>query len=197
MLEVVYSLTKQDLWESHRHETKKAFLRAPVLHAVSWAGGFAFWWLILAGLYHILERDFLLCLALSSLQCVFAIPVLIFTRRKTYFKAISKTPDLLGERVIRVGKYDLFWGSFDTAGYHYHLSTLSEIVETQTCFSLVVQKKTTLIIPKSAFANREESQAFSQEVHALWEAAKHRQRYQEQETEEAWPPAPRFGPQTL
>lgn len=192
-MKITFTLTKQDSWSYHKYETGRAILQYPLLYIMMYALSAVILWLGWAAFLHLFERDFLYCLTLGLLNCILGLAWYGFSARSRHFKELTSNPAWIGYKVVELGKFDLFWGTSENTGRYYHWSVLSDTIETSRYFYLTLRGCNVFIIPKSAFSSSAEAQVFGTEVRGRWEAAKQKQRYQEQEVEGTWPPAPRPG----
>ncbi len=175
---VAFTLTKHDTWEYHKYATWKSFQRHWANYVATWTVAFMCVWLGCAVLWRLFEKDFLLCLAMASLQCLGGAIGYGLNTKSRYFKALAKTPGRLGDRVLKLGRFDVYWGNPDGVGYYYHWTAFREVEESAAALHLHLGAKGILVIPKSAFPNHADAQAFTTLARRRWEAMQQRQRYQ-------------------
>ena len=187
---VVFTLTKHDTWRYHKHATWKAFQRHWVDYLVRWTLAFIVSWLGCTVFWRLLQKDFLLCLVGAFIQCLVGAISYALNTKGRYFKNLAKAPTRLGERVVTLGRFDVYWGSPSGGGHYYHWTTFRDIEEADAGLYLSLGAKGTLVIPRSAFPNAADAHAFTTLARRRWEAMQQRQQSQAQETVKVWPPAP-------
>ena len=190
-MKITFTLTKRDSWNYHKYAKWKMFIHAPVRLIAAYTLSVMQACLIWAALFYLFMRDFWYGLAIGIFATLLGMIWYGLSARKRHYKDLALKPTWIGSRFVELGKYDLLWGNSEGVGRYYHWSAFTDIAETSSYFYLTLRSKNVFIIPKTAFPGSADAEDFGVEMRSRWEAAKHKQRYLEQEVKGTWPPAPR------
>lgn len=183
-MRVQYKVTKRDIWKrQYRNWLRypvRLTLHLSVLPCIAWCASY---FSGLGLLFSAITASVVAIVPFAAF-CLMMLDMLRkLNRLKSYATAVY---------VVRLGKFDMHYGTEDAAGYFHHWSYFEDICDAPDGFYFVLRGKEPLWVPKAAFAEPAHAQAFLTEARRRWREAKDRQFFSMPQEEGVWPPAPRL-----